>query len=312
MAIAHLAWAAGHARRVLRPAPGQPRPAGGQPLRPAVEYLPYGVVGVIGPWNYPVHTPLGSISYALAAGNAVVFKPSEYTPAVGRWLVDVVRRGGRRAAGPAAGHRLRRDRRRAVHGRAWTSWPSPARHRAGGLVMAACAENLVPCVVECGGKDALIVAADADLRAGRGARPCGERSSTAARRVPGSSGSTSRRRSMTTSSGGAVCDQARAGYVPVVPAVGPVRRDHDAGAARHHRAPHRPRRSPTEVVRSSEDRSRYTRPFVDPVVLVDVPAGSAGVTEETFGPTMVITRVADLDEAVDAGQRPRYGLGASV
>ena len=53
-----------------------------------LEYLPFGVVGVIGPWNYPVHTPMGSISYALAAGNAVVFKPSEYTPAVGRWLVD--------------------------------------------------------------------------------------------------------------------------------------------------------------------------------------------------------------------------------
>ena len=53
-----------------------------------VEYVPYGVVGVIGPWNYPVHTPMGSISYALAAGNAVVFKPSEYTPAIARWLVD--------------------------------------------------------------------------------------------------------------------------------------------------------------------------------------------------------------------------------
>ena len=52
-----------------------------------LEYQPYGVVGVIGPWNYPVLTPLGSIAYALAAGNAVVLKPSEYTPAVGQWLV---------------------------------------------------------------------------------------------------------------------------------------------------------------------------------------------------------------------------------
>ena len=48
-----------------------------------LEYVPLGVIGVIGPWNYPVYTPLGSISYALAAGNAVVFKPSEYTPGVG-------------------------------------------------------------------------------------------------------------------------------------------------------------------------------------------------------------------------------------
>ena len=46
------------------------------------------MVGVIGPWNYPVFTPMGSIAYALAAGNAVVFKPSEFTPAVGGWLVS--------------------------------------------------------------------------------------------------------------------------------------------------------------------------------------------------------------------------------
>ena len=43
---------------------------------------------MIGPWNYPVFTPMGSIAYALAAGNTVVFKPSEYTPAVGGWLAD--------------------------------------------------------------------------------------------------------------------------------------------------------------------------------------------------------------------------------
>ena len=51
-----------------------------------LRYRPLGVIGVIGPWNYPVYTPLGSVSYALAAGNAVVFKPSEHTPGVGAWL----------------------------------------------------------------------------------------------------------------------------------------------------------------------------------------------------------------------------------
>ncbi|MDJ0114956.1 aldehyde dehydrogenase family protein, partial [Rhodococcus erythropolis] len=48
---------------------------------------PLGVIGVIGPWNYPVFTPLGSLSFSLAAGNAVVYKPSEFAPAVGQWLV---------------------------------------------------------------------------------------------------------------------------------------------------------------------------------------------------------------------------------
>ena len=54
----------------------------------SVEYQPLGVIGVIGPWNYPVFTPMGSIGYALAAGNAVVFKPSELTTGVGQWLVQ--------------------------------------------------------------------------------------------------------------------------------------------------------------------------------------------------------------------------------
>src|SRR3954468_15410142 len=83
--IDHIAWAAHHAGKVL----------GRRKLRGSLlmaehaaylEYLPLGVIGVIGPWNYPVLTPMGSIGYALAAGNAVVFKPSEYTPAVGAWL----------------------------------------------------------------------------------------------------------------------------------------------------------------------------------------------------------------------------------
>ena len=53
-------------------------------------YPPIGVVGVIGPWNYPAFTPMGSIAYALAAGNAVVFKPSELTPGVGMALADAL------------------------------------------------------------------------------------------------------------------------------------------------------------------------------------------------------------------------------
>ena len=48
-----------------------------------LEYRPIGVVAVIGPWNYPVLTPMGSISYALAAGNAVVFKPWSCRTGVG-------------------------------------------------------------------------------------------------------------------------------------------------------------------------------------------------------------------------------------
>src|SRR5579862_6901976 len=87
LAIVHIDWAAKHARRVLGPR----RVRSGLVAvnhTAILEYQPLGVVGVIGPWNYPVFTPMGSIAYALAAGNAVVFKPSELTPAVGGWLVS--------------------------------------------------------------------------------------------------------------------------------------------------------------------------------------------------------------------------------
>src|SRR3954452_6468490 len=85
LAIDHLAWAGGHARKVL----GSRKVSAGMLAAnhaAYLEYQPMGVVGVIGPWNYPVFTPMGSLAYALAAGNAVVFKPSEYTPAIGAWL----------------------------------------------------------------------------------------------------------------------------------------------------------------------------------------------------------------------------------
>src|ERR1700686_1855622 len=87
LAIVHIDWAAKNARKVLGPRKVR---SGLVAINQAstLEYQPLGVVAVIGPWNYPVFTPMGSIAYALAAGNAVIFKPSELTPAVGEWLVN--------------------------------------------------------------------------------------------------------------------------------------------------------------------------------------------------------------------------------
>ena len=141
-AIDHVAWSARNAERVLRS-----RRVGGSMLLPEfsgrLEYQPLGVVGVIGPWNYPILTPMGSITYALAAGNAVVFKPSEYTPAVGQVVRRALRRDRARAAGAA--DRLRQGEtgaqlvRSGVDKVAFTGSPATARK-----VMAACAETLTP------------------------------------------------------------------------------------------------------------------------------------------------------------------------
>src|SRR6201997_2752737 len=166
-AVLHIDWAARHARRVLRARRVRPGLAAMNQAA-TLEYQPLGVVGVIGPWNYPVFTPVGSIAYALAAGNAVVFKPSELTPATGSWLVrsfsealavfgepvpvlQVVTGSG------STGEALARS---GVNKIAFTGSAATARK-----VMAAAADNLTPVLAECGGKDALLVSADADLDA---------------------------------------------------------------------------------------------------------------------------------------------------
>ena len=162
-AIEHIDWSARNARRVLGPRRTRSRLVVAE-FSAHLEYQPYGVIGVIGPWNYPVATPMGSIAYALAAGNAVVFKPSEYTPAVGQWLVDTF-------AEVVPEHPVLQ----AVHGMgdvgaalcrsgvgklAFTGSAATARK-----VMAVCAESLTPVLLEAGGKDAMIVDGDADVEA---------------------------------------------------------------------------------------------------------------------------------------------------
>ncbi len=62
--------------------------------RNALRHKPHGVLAVLGPYNFPAHLPNGHIVPALIAGNAIVFKPSEKTPAVGEMLVDYYRKAG--------------------------------------------------------------------------------------------------------------------------------------------------------------------------------------------------------------------------
>jgi len=65
----------------------QRRLEGAMGARVAVRHKPHGVLAVLGPYNFPAHLPNGHIVPALIAGNAVLFKPSEKTPAVGEYLV---------------------------------------------------------------------------------------------------------------------------------------------------------------------------------------------------------------------------------
>lgn len=306
VAVDHMHWAAKNARKVL----GPKRVSSGVLMANQVSiagYQPLGVVGVIGPWNYPVLTPLGSIVYALAAGNAVVFKPSEYTPAVGRWMADtfaeavgdepvfqvVTGLGETGAALCLSG----------VDKIAFTGSPGTARR-----VMATCARTLTPVVIEGGGKDVMIVDADANLDAAASAALWGGMSNA-----------------------GQTCIGVERIYV-----VAPVfdrfvdllaakarelrvgdEPDADYGAitmpgqieviARH--IDDALKRGAHAVVGGLES---VRPPFVDPVILIDVPEDSAAIREETFGPVLTVSKVDTIDEAIEKTNAGRYGLGGAV
>ena len=302
MGLEHLAWASRNAARVL----------GRRRVRPSaltvnheaiIEYRPLGVVGVIGPWNYPVFTPLGSLSGALAAGNTVVFKPSEYTPGVGRWLADAFREvvpehpvlqvvtgdGSTGAALCRAG----------VDKIGFTG--STATGRA---VLAACATTLTPVLMECGGKDALLVDADADLAAAADATVWGGLSNAgqtclAVERVYVHAD---------------VYDEfldrvvARARTVRPGGQIGPITMPSQVEIIERHIRDALDRGGRAVLGGAGAVQGRY----VSPTILVDVPDDSVAVTEETFGPVLVVTKVEDMDEAVARTNSGRYGLGATV
>ncbi len=305
LAVDHLAWAARHAEKVL----GLRRVRSGvlaANQAALLEYQPLGVVGVIGPWNYPVFTPMGSIAYALAAGNAVVFKPSEYTPGVGRWL-------------EAAWHRAVPERpdvlqvvtglgptgaalcRSGVDKVAFTGSAATGRK-----VMAACADGLVPVLMECGGKDAMIVDDDADVAAAADAALWGGLSNAgqtcigiervyATDRVYDAfvEELTARARALRAGPG-------------EDPSYGPITMPSQVEVIRRH-LEDAVRRGGRAVVGGRTD-----GPWVEPTVLVDVPEDSAAVREETFGPTLTVTRVPDAEEGLRRANDTAYGLAGAV
>jgi acyl-CoA reductase-like NAD-dependent aldehyde dehydrogenase len=306
LAIAHIDWAARNAKRVLGPRRVRP---GLTALNQAacVEYLPLGVIGVIGPWNYPVFTPIGSIAYALAAGNAVLFKPSELTPAVGGWLVssfgEVVPEHPVLQLVTGAGATGEALALSGVDKISFTGSTATARK-----VMAACAQNLTPMIAECGGKDALLVDSDANLDAAADATAWGAVSNAGQTcigvervYVVDEVYHTFIEKLTERMSRARAGDDREADYGPMtMPSQVDVVEDHIADAiARGGRA----------VLGGMQS---IRRPYVDPVILADVPEQSMAVQDETFGPTVTVTRVSDLSEGVDRANANRYALGSTV
>ncbi|TMQ98473.1 aldehyde dehydrogenase family protein [Actinomadura soli] len=307
MAITHLDWAARNARKVLGPRGVYP---GIMAINQkcVLEYQPLGVVGVIGPWNYPIFTPMGSIAYALAAGNAVVFKPSEFTPGVGVFLAELV------AAVVPEHPVLQTVTGLGETGAALASSPGVDKiaftgsTRTAKRVMAACAENLTPIVAECGGKDACIVDADADLDAAADAALWGAMANAGQTCI-------GIERIYVVDEAydkflGKLTEKARdlrpgfdreAAYGPItMPGQLDIIERHIKDALG---------KGGKAVVGGAES---VRKPYVEPVVLTHVPDDSSAVREETFGPTITVHRVRDLDEAVEKANETAYGLAGMI
>ncbi|CAN5426032.1 aldehyde dehydrogenase family protein [soil metagenome] len=305
LGIDHLAWAATHAEKHLK----RRRVASGLLMAnqaASVQYKPLGVVGVIGPWNYPVFTPMGSIAYALAAGNAVVFKPSEYTPGVGEWLartfLEAVGRpvfsvvtglGDTGAALCRAG----------VDKIAFTGSTATGKR-----VMMACAETLTPVVIEAGGKDAVIVDLDADLEAAADATlwgACANAGQTCTgvervyvhEKVYDEFVST-----LVAKAKGLTADDSAGSQI------GPITMPKQLDVIRGHIADALARGGRALVGGADAVGERY----VQPTILVDVPEDSDAIQEETFGPTVTITKVSTIEDAIARTNASKYGLGSTV
>jgi acyl-CoA reductase-like NAD-dependent aldehyde dehydrogenase len=275
-----------------------------------VRYRPVGVVGVIGPWNYPLTNSFGDAIPALAAGNAVLLKPSEVTPLTSLLLAEGLRECGTpehvlqiAVGGPDTGTAVI-DEANFVMFTGSTA--------TGKKVMARAAETLTPVALELGGKDPMIVLADADI----------ERAANAATYY-------------SMQNGGQTCVSIERVYVEapiydrfvdaVTERVKALRQGPPTGPASVEvgamtfppqldivsRHVEQAREAGARITTGGHVREGAGR-FYEPTVLADVDHSMTAMRDETFGPTVPIMKVADADEAVRLANDSPYGLGASV
>lgn len=274
-------------------------------------YRPIGVVGVIGPWNYPLTNSFGDAIPALAAGNAVILKPSELTPFTSLLLARGLAEcglpdgvfavaTGRGATGAAVVDE--------VDMVMFTGSTTTGRR-----VAAAAAERLIPASLELGGKDPMIVLADADLeRAANHAAyyanfNCGQTCIAIERCyveapvydefVAKVSAKVAALRQGVPNGPGSV----DVGSLTFAPQLEIVERHVADALARGAR-----------VLVGGRRGEQEQGLWYQPTVLVDVDHSMEIMREETFGPTLPIMRVESAEEALRLANDSAYGLSASI
>jgi acyl-CoA reductase-like NAD-dependent aldehyde dehydrogenase len=275
-----------------------------------IRYVPLGVVGVIGPWNYPIVNGFGDCIPALMAGNCAILKPSEVTPLSSLLMAEMMRECG-----------LPEDVFQVATGDGSTGSALigevdcvmfTGSTRTGQAIMKAAADALVPCYLELGGKDPMIVCADAHL----------ERAANAAAYY-------------SMNNAGQVCISVERCYVEapiydefvskVTETVRGLRQGRptgvgtvDVGAVifppqleivdEHVRDAVE---KGARVLTGGRGHSEHGRYF-EPTVLVDVDHSMKIMRDETFGPALPIMKIANAEEGVALANDSDYGLQASV
>ncbi|HKX92181.1 MAG TPA: succinylglutamate-semialdehyde dehydrogenase [Sphingomicrobium sp.] len=280
--------------------------------RVAVRHKPHGVLAVLGPYNFPAHLPNGHIVPALIAGNAVVFKSSEKTPAVGAMLVDCFHEAGipdgvlrLLVGGPEQGKALASEP--GIDGLLFTGSA-----RAGMSLHRQFAETPHKILaLELGGNNPLVVwqAKDIDAAAAivvQSAYLSAGQRCTAARRLIIEEGKAEQ------------LLEAIQGLVDRIivdhpfadpqPFMGPVI---DLAAADHVQE-----QWLTLMMKGGKplkrlDRPYEERPYLTPA-LIDVTDAKDRPDEEIFGPVLQVIRVKDFDAAIDEANNSRFGLAASL
>jgi acyl-CoA reductase-like NAD-dependent aldehyde dehydrogenase len=276
-----------------------------------LEFEPHGVVAIISPWNFPFAIPMTELIPALVAGNSVLLKPSELTPATGalvgelidragfpKGLVQILQGGGELGAaiieaGPAKVF--------------FTGSVATGRR-----IAEACASKLIPSVLELGGKDAMIVLADADLDVTSSAAVwggftnCGQACLSVERiyvEQPVAEKFTE------------LCVEKtrklRLGS-PADPEVdlGPMIRERQLERVEQQLRDAQQRGA--RILTGGHRRADLGPNFLEPTVVTQVDHSMQLMRDETFGPVLAIRSVASADEAIALANDSPFCLSASI
>jgi acyl-CoA reductase-like NAD-dependent aldehyde dehydrogenase len=278
--------------------------------RLVVRYVPHGLVGVIGPWNFPITNGFGDCIPALMAGNVVILKPSEVTPLSSLLMAEMLTECG-----------LPADVLQIATGDGSTGAALISEvdcvmftgsTRTGKAVMKAAAEALIPCYLELGGKDPMLVCADADIE--RAANAAAYWSMNNAGQVCISVERVYVEEPVYEEFVQRVTDNVRAlrqgpphgaGSVDIGAVIFPPQMDIVDGQVKDAVA------KGAKVLTGGHTKYDGGR-FYEPTVVVDVDHSMELMREETFGPVVPIMKVADMEEGVRLANDSPYGLQASV